>query len=836
MPAVASPKSALRGCVASLGLCVAALVAGAADAQSIASADQFDVSGGWFEPATAGQGLVVEMIDSGSRTGVGRPYFFAGWFTYTDVAGGVAEQAWYTLEGTGAAGARSFDVAIARTAPARFNSGTAAPRRVGSATVSFQSCTQATLDYRFEAAEGGRSGRVALQRLLANASCETGARVANAAPSFTSSGAWYEPRTAGQGLFLELNPRSDLLFGAWYTYAPSGDADHRWFTLQKSGVGPLTRELTDVPILETTGGRFAAGGGTRIRQVGVATLRFDSCRAGSMRYRFTTGEMNGQTGTIPLSRVADTPSECIDASTPLTRAPTPAQASRFLNQAGFGGRRTDIDALTRSTLPAWIDAQFNAPVASYYDMVTGIATRHYGGGINQGPLANVEAIMLQAAYGPDPLRQKTAWALSQIFVIGAGSPAIDSSNGRYFLDIINRNAFGNYRQLLEDVTLSQSMGLYLSHIGNEKEDPTTGRLPDENYAREIMQLFTIGLWELNADGTRKLGTNGQPIPTYGQNDIRGLAKVFTGFTLRRCLTDSNPWICMHGSRLNWWQEGTIVPFERFHSTSEKRFLGRTLPAGRTATQDLDDALDHLFAHPNVGPFVGRQLIQRFVTSNPSPAYVGRVAAAFNNNGQGVRGDMKAVIRAVLLDPEARDDRAAGKPTAGKLREPMARWWQYLHTTARAGNGDRAYYDFNRMTPAFGQWPMASPSVFNFYRPDYSPPGPLRQAGLVAPEFQITHEFTAAATHNEFTLWTSWENKGLYGEHHDDLGALLPLARNAEALVDELDLLLTYRTLRPASRQAVIDAVRSLPDWRSDTERVKLALRLVLLSPDYHVLK
>jgi uncharacterized protein (DUF1800 family) len=807
-----------------------------AQTATIASADQFDVSGAWFDPATAGQGLLIEVIDSASRGGGNGPYFFGSWFTYSSTAGGVSEQAWYMLEGTAPVGAKRFDLSLGRTTPARFNSGTATQRRVGSATIEFTSCTRATLSWRFDAAEGGRSGTMALQRLLADGSCDAGARVANAAPSFTSTGGWYEPRTAGQGLFLEVNPRNDLLFGAWYTYAPSGNADHRWFTLQKSGANALARDVRDVPILETTGGRIGVGGGTTIRQVGTADVRFDSCTSGSMTYRFTAGELSGQTGSIPLSRVANVPVECIDAATPLTRTPTPAQASRFLNQAGFGGRRTDIDALTRSTLPAWLDTQFNAPRASYYDQVTGIANRFYGGGINQGPLANVEAIMLQAAYGPDPLRQKTAWALSQIFVIGAGNPAVDSSNGRYFLDILNRNAFGNFRQLLEDVTLSQSMGLYLSHIGNEKEDPTTGRLPDENYAREIMQLFTIGLWELNPDGTRKIGPNGQPIPTYGQDDIRGLAKVFTGFTLRRCLTDSNPWICMHGSRLNWWQEGTIVPFERFHSTSEKRFLGRTLPGGRTANQDLKDALDHLFAHPNVGPFVGRQLIQRFVTSNPSPAYVRRVAAAFDNNGQGVRGDMTAVVRAVLLDPEARDDRMAGRAEAGKLREPMARWWQYLRTTGRAGNEGRAYYDWTRMIPAFGQWPLNSPSVFNFYRPDYSPPGPLRRAGLVAPEFQITHEFTAAATHNEFTLWTTWDNKGLYGEHFDDFGALLPLARNSESLVDELDLLFTYRTLSPASRKAIIDAVNAVPPWEGDVAKLKLALRLVLVSPDYAILK
>jgi uncharacterized protein (DUF1800 family) len=508
---------------------------------------------------------------------------------------------------------------------------------------------------------------------------------------------------------------------------------------------------------------------------------------------------------------------------------------RFLTQASFGATRADLAALQQSSLPQWLDAQFSKPLTSHVDAITRLEKLYYGGNDSLGPLANVESIFRQAAYGDDQLRQRMAWALGQIFVIGESTTPRDSSIGKHYLDILNRNAFGNFRQLLEDVSLSSSMGLYLSHMGNEKEDPATGRLPDENYAREVMQLFTIGLWQLNADGTQKLDAQGKPIPTYGQDDIRGLAKVFTGFTYKRCLTDSNPGICLHGSRLGWGPEPVMVPFERYHSVSEKRFLGRTLAPNRLARDDLKDALDTLFNHPNVGPFIGRQLIQRFTTSNPSPAYVGRVAAAFNDNGQGVRGDFKAVLRAVLLDAEARDaNRIHNDPRWGKLREPIVRWVHFLRVFTKPSATGRAYYDFNRMTPAFGQWPMNAPSIFNFYRPTYAPPGALKSAGMVAPEFQITHEFTMAATHNEFRLWMGWDNTSASNEMHtDDYGWLIELAADPVQAVDQLDLMLTYRTMPAANKAAIVTALRGISN---NKDRAKTALKLFFASPDFLIQK
>jgi uncharacterized protein (DUF1800 family) len=507
-----------------------------------------------------------------------------------------------------------------------------------------------------------------------------------------------------------------------------------------------------------------------------------------------------------------------------------------LAQASFGATRADLTALTASTLPAWLNDQFAKPITSYKTLTDQLVNTNYDGSFSQGPRANVEIVWRQFAYGQDQLRKRMVWALSQIFVIGQSTTPTDSSIGPYFWDVLNRNAFGNYRELLEEVSTSSAMGLYLSHSGNEKEDAANGRLPDENYAREIMQLFTIGLWELNPDGTQKLNAQGKPIPTYGQEEIRGMAKVFTGWGFARCVNDPNLDVCFRlASKLGWNASTTLAPYEGYHSRSEKRIIGgKVLPANRTAHEDLKDALDTLFAHPNVGPFVSKQLIQRFVTSNPSPAYVARVAAKFNDNGAGVRGDMKAVLTAILTDADARDmSRVTNDPRFGKVREPVLRWVNFLRTFTRPNPQGRAYYDFNRMIPAFGQWPYQSPSIFNFYRPDYMPPGLLTGAKLSAPELQITHEFTIAESHNEFGRWTSWNVTGAGGEHVNDYDWLVQLAGNPAQLVDALDELLTYKALSAASRAAIIEAVTATGN---NLERAKIAMRLFLVSPDYLVLK
>jgi hypothetical protein len=262
-----------------------------------------------------------------------------------------------------------------------------------------------------------------------------------------------------------------------------------------------------------------------------------------------------------------------------------------------------------------------------------------------------------------------------------------------------------------------------------------------------------------------------------------------------------------------------------------------LPAGQTARQDLKAMLDMLHNHPNVGPFIGKQLIQRLVTSNPSPAYVSRVSAAFANNGSGVRGDMKAVIRAVLMDVEARDPAKVNDPKFGKLREPVHRWVQYLRTFTTPNAKGRAYYDFNWMTPAFVQWPFASPSVFNFFRPTYSPIGPIAQAGMVAPEFQITQESSIASMHNAIGYWV-YVNPDVNGwEHKQNYGWITTSQGDPALLVDRLDKLLTYGTMSTPTKQAIIEAVAAIPFYNNgDNTRTKLAMSLVLSSPDYLIQK
>ncbi len=539
--------------------------------------------------------------------------------------------------------------------------------------------------------------------------------------------------------------------------------------------------------------------------------------------------------------------------------PTPEEASRFLMQATFGAKESEIAALDASSMDAWLTSQFAMSRQSHYDYVWNLRTQ----GVNIDNFSNIytiESFWKQAITGQDQLRQRTTWALSQIFVVGNQ----DNVRNAAYYDLLADNAFGNYRTLLEQVTLSPSMGQWLSHIGNQKEDVATGRLPDENYAREVMQLFSIGLWELNADGTRKLNASNQPIPTYTQDDIRGMAKVLTGWSYANCNPALESWYCIDGARngnyriydnvqrpaplpldkTQVYRDVTkqMTPMAAYHSTSEKKIVGGvTLAAGRTAEQDLKDALDTLANHPNVGPFIGRQLIQRLVKSNPSPAYVGRISAVFANNGQGVRGDLKAVIKAILLDPEARDIAQATTATAGKLREPVLRLSHYLRAFT-VPNGATPRYNINPwwMDEVFAQRPLSSRSVFNFYSPSYTPPGEMGANNLVGPEFQIYHESTLVDSHNFIEYWLTNDPAAdttkppSFQSNHS---AYVALASNPTALVDKLNLIMTSNTLSPASRTSIITAVTNVPTGTNQArDRFRMAIMLFEISPDYLIQK
>ena len=411
---------------------------------------------------------------------------------------------------------------------------------------------------------------------------------------------------------------------------------------------------------------------------------------------------------------------------PPTRAQL-ADASAFAARATFGLPYDDITVLAGEDRNAWLDSQFSLPVDDHVSVVDDLVARR-----NAGEFAafeqDIELLVTfrrlawwhKTVTGEDVLRQRIAFALSEIFVVSDNVDAliIDPYALSGFYDMLLANAFGNFRDLLLDVTLHPAMGIYLSHVNNRKADPLNNTFPDENYAREVMQLFSIGLFELNTDGTQKLDGQGQPLPTYSNNEIREFAKIFTG------LSFGGP-VQYFGNAAPYFR-APLVMFDAYHATGAKQLLnGVVVPAGQTGLQDINDAIDNLFNHPNVGPFIGKQLIQRLVTSNPSSAYVDRVARAFNGDTTGVRGDMQAVIRAVLLDPEAV---APPDTTAdfGKLREPVVRYASLLRQFG-ANSADGFIANTGYVLQALArQHPLSSPSVFNFFLPAHSARGRTRR--------------------------------------------------------------------------------------------------------------
>lgn len=528
-------------------------------------------------------------------------------------------------------------------------------------------------------------------------------------------------------------------------------------------------------------------------------------------------------------------------------APSRTESARFLAQATFGPSEASINALTRSNYSAWIESQFNLPRTPHRAHVDRRTVELVAAMQTVGQAQFRESYWAQALTSEDQLRQRAAYALSQVFVISfvdgtlSGQPRGVTS----YYDMLAEHAFGNYRELLEQVSLHPMMGIYLSSLRNQKEDPVSGRVADENYAREIMQLFSIGLYELNPDGTPRGGTLTE---TYTHDDIKGLAKVFTGFSWY-----AGPNLADRTNRRFFGNDAHVdrdwrpmQAYNQYHSTSEKRFLGRTIAAGGTADADGDlrIALDTIFNHPNVGPFIGKQLIQRLVTSNPSPAYVGRVAAAFNNNGRGVRGDMKAVWRAILLDPEARNPNLASN-SYGKVREPVLRLSHLLRTfkaTSTSGNFT-GIDNTDSSTNSLSQTAMRSPTVFNFYRPGYTPPNSAAaDAGLVAPELQLANEVSVAGYLNY--VRGTWLAVNANRDIQLDFSAELALAENPTALVDRLNLLLMSGQMSASHREQVITAItsRAIPTSPQSgidaarRDRVFIGILLTIASPDYLVQK
>jgi uncharacterized protein (DUF1800 family) len=588
--------------------------------------------------------------------------------------------------------------------------------------------------------------------------------------------------------------------------------------------------------------------------------------------------------------------------------PAAKAANRFLTQATFGPAPAELARVQQLGFAGWLDDQFtrtpnlHLPIVHVWQTEVGDGTSTPAATTDH----RLEAFWRQAMRtdsASDPLRQRVAFALSQIFVISdrMESLAADQRGMTSYYDTLLENAFGNYRTLLEAVTRHPWMGLYLSAMRNRKANVAANRFPDENYAREVMQLFAIGLWRLNPDGSQLLSTGtdldpdgavvpaGLPIPTYGQSQIQVLARIFTGlsygtrFTTATNLAEITTTAFYDSNNVPW---RPMRMFDSEHDVAAKTlaFPGLTplvLPArtasnpntGAAGDADLAATLDHLANHPNVGPFIARLLIQRLVTSNPTPAYIGRVSAVFANNGSGVRGDLKAVLKAILLDSEARDPARLDVATQGLVREPYTRYV----AIARAFNAAPAdpvssggrFRGFGSLDGDFIQRPLSAPSVFNFYSPDYRPAGAARTANLASPELQITNSVTAISAPNRFSsafaatsttanvtqfnpstvandVATTTVDESTWNTRADE-ASWLPLATgDPDALVAALDRTLCYGRMSPATFRAVTRALRRLDDPLGTADlnvrdqraraRLRVAAHLVTVSADFSVLK
>ncbi len=531
----------------------------------------------------------------------------------------------------------------------------------------------------------------------------------------------------------------------------------------------------------------------------------------------------------PVSSVAS-----LKSITPLAPGtqPTATDAARFLAQASFGATGTqEISQVQQLGFEQWLNHQFSLTHKSQLAYVQQQAPREANG--KPRDEMSYEAIWQQWLYGEEQLRARIAFALSQLFVVSNIAPDLTPQAMSSYMDMLNTHAFGNFRQLLEAVTLHPAMGYYLNMVESAKEDPAKGTHPNENFAREVMQLFTIGLVKLNLDGSLAKDADGNTTPTYDEEVVKGYAKAFSGWSFAGRDT-SKPDTFSSGEE-NWTEP--MQAWASKHSTAAKKLLnGQLIPAGQTPQQDLQMALDSLASHPNVAPFVSRRLIQRLVSSNPSPAYIQRVATVFNDNGAGVRGDLRAVIRSILLDSEARESTANASAQAGKMREPVIRLANLFRIMkAKSSSGHTNLWALDSTDYGLGQSPLLAPSVFNFYSPDFKPAGPIAQAGLVAPEFQITTDATTAGSIG--FLMTVIRDGGYRGGGMEanrielDFVSWESIAADAVVLIDHMNLLLMNNSMSSSTRTSMMRAVNSI-DPKLKAERTKIALSLVMIAPEF----
>lgn len=472
-------------------------------------------------------------------------------------------------------------------------------------------------------------------------------------------------------------------------------------------------------------------------------------------------------------------------------------AMRLLIQATYGPRPEDYRHFQSLGPEAWFEEQLSLPQASWLD--TYRKWRKYWAEQGRPNVSPDEETFWDITLNEkDQVRQRMILAWSELFVIATTSGLNGYREAAHsYLDTLGAHAFGNFRDLLEAVTKHAAMGLYLNMLANQKENTELNIRPDENYAREVMQLFTIGLKELNQDGSPKQDSMGGVVETYTPDTIREYAKVFTGWHLQGTTAESWPNALTIFAEVGEKAVFPMEPVEEYHQKTEKTLLrDYYVPAGQMAEEDLQIALDSLFYHPNLAPFISKFLIQRFVTSNPSPAYIGRVAAVFNDDGNGSRGNLTAVITAILFDEEARGSPSLKDETFGKFKEPLLRATHIYRMFDAATTGDNVpLFGIER---SYGQFILRSQSVFNFFQPDFSPIGDFKERGLAAPEKQIINEGSIVRLLNQighmaqYSFGTAWiQIQGLAAEceycpylNTDDEVEILKV-EGVEALVDHL---------------------------------------------------
>jgi len=495
------------------------------------------------------------------------------------------------------------------------------------------------------------------------------------------------------------------------------------------------------------------------------------------------------------------------------------EAFRLLEQTTFGAQLEDINTISGSGPESYIDAQMAMPSTFLSDGLRAANSQRWAEYVN--------VWWKQTINSEDQLRQRVAFALSQIFVISGNDSLGEQQPGlANYYDILLRHSFGNYRDLIQEITLNPVMGEYLSMKGNHKPDLAENIRPDENYARELLQLFSIGLTMLNEDGTTINDDGGVPLPTYTQDDVEAFAHVFTG------------WHFANAEEFRWPQNkdfiNPMVAWPDYHDTGEKKLLnGFVIPAGQTPEKDMNDALDNIANHSNVGPFIVSQLIKRMVTSNPSPQYVKDVVQVFNSNAQGERGNLGSTVKAMLMHKEARMGHIENPDSFGKAKEPLLRISQIW----RAFEPDEIHPNFNYawVSEELSQAPLGSPSVFNFFTPDFSQPGRIRDSGMVSPEFEIMGESSMISITSRLLANTLWaHNYKVSGDEHRiaiNIDREMAMEDNREELLDHLDLLLLGGRMSDELRQEVGKLMDARDYENAASQRIAEAIFLIISSPE-----